>query len=72
MPARLTSMLRRAAYTPGVRSRCRPRASWLLISCAESVGLATKKSVSGIVRPGVMPFAQVMPRESRCADGART
>ncbi|MFD1147709.1 hypothetical protein [Saccharothrix hoggarensis] len=60
------------SYTPGVISRCLPRASWLLMSCTESAGVATKKSVSGMVRPGVMPSAHDTPRVSRRADGTRT
>ena len=40
--------------------------------CAESAGVATKKSSSGIVRPGVSPASQVMPRVSVCAAGTRT
>ena len=34
------------------------------MSRTESRGLATKKSRDGIVRPGVGPFAQVVPEES--------
>ena len=59
MSARLTLMLRAMSYTPGVSSRCLPRASWLLIACTESDGLATKKSLIGRVRPGVRPSAHV-------------
>ncbi len=48
------------------------RASARLISFAESDGVATKKSLSGIVRPAVMPPAHEIPLEPVCADGTRT
>jgi hypothetical protein len=44
-----------------------------LIAFAESEGLATKKSVSGMERPGVPPsLAQVTPRLSVAAAGTKT
>ena len=49
-----------------------PRASWLLMTCTESDGLATKNSLSGIVRPAVMLPFHVVPRVFRRADGTRT
>ena len=49
-----------------------PRASASLIASTESDGFATKKSLSGTVRPAVMPSAQVMPLELVCAEGTRT
>ncbi len=70
--ARLTSMLRAMSYTPGVSSRFLPRASCWLMTCAESDGLATKKSPIGSVRPGVMPPAHVTPRVPFRAAGTRT
>lgn len=72
MFGRLTWMLRAMSYTPGVSSRCLPRASWLLMTRTESDGLAMKKSPIGMVRPGVRPSAQVMPRLSRRTAGTRT
>ncbi len=42
------------------------------MTLSESDGLATKKSVIGIERPGVMPSSQVMPRLSVVAAGTRT
>src|SRR2546423_13705604 len=49
-----------------------PRDSALLIDRMLSDGLAMKKSSIGIERPGVAPFAQVVPRESNCASGTKT
>ena len=42
------------------------------MSFNESDGLAMKKSVIGIERPGVMPASQVTPRLSVVAAGTRT
>src|SRR2546421_5082588 len=42
------------------------------MSCTESDGVATKKSVIGTVRPGVRPFAQETPRVLVAAAGTRT
>ncbi len=69
---RRTSMLRATSYTPGVSSRCRPRASSRLMTCTGSDGRATKKSLIGMVRPGVIRSPQVMPRVSRRTAGTRT
>src|ERR671924_1575814 len=57
---------------PGVSSRFMPRASASLISSTESDGVATKKSLSGSVRPGVVPEAHETPLEPVRADGTRT
>jgi hypothetical protein len=69
---RLTSMLRAMSYTPGVSSRFLPRASWELMACTESPGLATKKSLSGMVRPAVRSVDHEVPLELCCAAGTRT
>ncbi len=70
--ARLTLIVWATSYTPGVRIRCWPRASALLMSCTVSSGVAMKNSVIGMLRPAVSPSAQVTPRESCCAAGTRT
>ena len=49
-----------------------PARSWWLMTFTESDGLAMKKSVIGIERPGVMPASQVTPRLSVVAAGTRT
>src|SRR3954447_2332410 len=49
-----------------------PFDSALSIAWMLSEGLAMKKSSIGIDRPGVAPFAQVVPRESNCAPGTKT
>src|SRR3954471_4775861 len=57
---------------PGVSSRFSPRASAASILCAESDGVATKKSESGIVRPAGVPAVQEGPRVPVRAAGTRT
>src|SRR3954462_14210876 len=57
---------------PGVSSRFSPRASAASILCAESDGVATKKSDSGIVRPAGVPAVQEGPRVPVRAAGTRT
>ena len=65
-------MDRSMLYTPGVRIRFLPRASWLLIVATESDGVAMKKSERGIERPGVGAFSQVGPAEFVRAAGMKT
>src|SRR5690349_16030206 len=65
-------MDRSTAYTPGVRIRFFPRANWLLMVATESAGLATKKSDSGIDRPGVGPLTHVGPEELVRVAGTKT
>src|SRR5690349_2050288 len=67
-----TLMLCAMSYTPGVSSRFLPSARLALISHTGSDGLATKKSLSGTVRPGVRPADQLVPLEFFCAAGTRT
>src|SRR5262245_22069941 len=57
---------------PGVKIRCWPWASAVLIARALSVGRATKNSESGIERPAAAPPAQVVPTESRRSAGTNT
>ena len=40
VPGRLTTMDRSTSYTPGVKIRFLPRASWLLMVATESAGRA--------------------------------
>src|SRR6478672_2572934 len=57
---------------PGVNNRFWPCASWLLIVWTESDGFATKKSETGIDRPGVAPEAQDSRTEFVVAAGTKT
>src|ERR1700749_510448 len=50
---------------PGVKIRCLPSASAVLIARAESVGRARKNARSGIEVPAVAPPAHVVPTASR-------
>ncbi len=55
-----------------MKIRFSPRESALLIACALSDGLATKKSPIGMDEPAVGPFSHEAPDEFRCAEGTNT
>src|SRR4051794_24482223 len=72
VPGRLTSIVRSMSYTPGVRSRLRPRASSVSMRRTESDGRATKKSLSGSERPAGAAADHDVPCEFTRALGTKT
>ena len=57
---------------PGVRMRSLPEPNALLIVAAESLGWAMKNLLIGIDKPGVAPFAQVVPEVFVWTEGTKT